>query len=136
MYVNKLVASLPRTVFECLVVGPKAPIADGVNSFGEREEEFSEFMGQIPDGEGLSVGELEGESPKGTMYDALVLQLGSFFRYPLYSPASQPVRKQGSVVVLSSFLSDVLITLSILLHFYLLLLISFSTSSPCPTLSS
>jgi hypothetical protein len=110
MYVNKLVASLPRTVFECLIVGPKAPIADGVNSFGEREEEFSEYMGQIPDGEGLSVGE-EGEGPKGTMYDALVLQLGSFFRYPLYSPASQPVRKQGSVVVFSSYCVEDTITL-------------------------
>ena len=98
MYVNKLVSSLPRTVFECLIVGPKAPIADGVNSFGERGEEFSEFMGQIPDGDVLGVGEVDGDSGKGTMYDALVLQLGSFFRYPLYSPASQPVRKQGSVL--------------------------------------
>ena len=124
MYVNKLVAALPRVEFQCLVVGPQVAAVEGVSQFSDREEEFTDFLGQnaVSEGEGEAEGEGEGgegvESGrvtanedeakagaglgvdagvegKGVMYDALVLQLGSFFRYALYSPASQPPRKQG-----------------------------------------
>ena len=87
MYINKLVAATPKVIFDCLVVGPKAASQDGVNPLGEREEEFPEFLGHIPDESNEGIG--------GTIYDALVLQLGSFLRYALYSPFSQPPRKQG-----------------------------------------
>lgn len=88
MYINKLVAALPKIVFDCLVVGPKAPVQDGVNPFGEREEEFPGFLGHISDESNEGIG--------GTIYDALVLQLGSFLRYALYSPSSQPPRRKGT----------------------------------------
>jgi hypothetical protein len=127
MYVNKLVAALPRVEFQCLVVGPQVATVEGASPFTDREEEFTEFLGNRAvadgdgegeeegeggegvmsgrvsgDGEGVAGGGVEaGIEGKGVMYDALVLQLGSFFRYALYSPASQPPRKQGKCVSLT-----------------------------------
>lgn len=128
MYVNKLVAALPRVEFQCLVVGPQVAAVEGANPFTDREEEFTEFLGnravadgegeeESEGGEGVVSGRVSGDGEgvavavgggveagiegKGVMYDALVLQLGSFFRYALYSPASQPARKQGKRVSLS-----------------------------------
>ena len=130
MYVNKLVSALPRVEFQCLVVGPQIAAVEGANPFTDREEEFTEFLGNRAGTDGEGEGEEEGEGGegvlsgrvsgdgeggavaggggveagiegKGVMYDALVLQLGSFFRYALYSPASQPPRKQGKCVSLS-----------------------------------
>ena len=127
MYVNKLVAALPRVEFQCLVVGPQIAAVEGSNPYSDREEEFSDFLGQsavseakgevgaesgeevelgkVPvNGETIGVGVEAGIEGKGVMYDALVLQLGSFFRYALYSPASQPPRKHGKWSALPTLL--------------------------------
>jgi hypothetical protein len=159
MYVNKLVAALPRVEFQCLVVGPQVAAVDGANPFTDREEEFTEFLGNRAgaDGDGEGEGEEEGEGGegvmsgrvsgdgeggavagggavevgiegKGVMYDALVLQLGSFFRYALYSPASQPPRKQGKCVSLSY--------VTLLSVFYEPITLSSSFSSPAPSSST
>lgn len=151
MYVNKLVAALPRVEFQCLVVGPQVAAIEGVSPFSDREEEFTDFLVQNAVSEGEGEGESEGEGvggdgaesgrvapneevakvgagtgavlgvgvdagveDKGVMYDALVLQLGSFFRYALYSPASQPPRKQGkwSAIILFPLNSILILTSS------------------------
>ena len=155
MYVNKLVAALPRVEFQCLVVGPQVAALEGVSPFSDREEEFTDFLGQNAVSESESEGESEGEGEgeggegvesgrvtakedeakvgtglgvgggvdagvdgKGVMYDALVLQLGSFFRYALYSPASQPPRKQGKWSALINSYFSFLFYLHFHFHFH------------------
>lgn len=103
MYVNKLVAAVPKVVFACLVVGPYK----GRGADREGEEAAVQFSDDAEEGEGEGderdgelfplFGEeaLVADQGRGVMYDALVLQLGSFFRYSLYSPLDMPARKQG-----------------------------------------
>ena len=114
---NKLVAAVPKAVFSCLVVGPcrsrrwdrglkkdweglpsTTLNADGdVEGAGEELEHILDFEEDPIELDAIDIsGDVSGGiGPKGTMYDALVLQLGSFFRYSLYSPGSVPPRKQG-----------------------------------------
>lgn len=100
MYVNKLVAAVPKVVFACLVVGPYrvrdgGEIREGEEAaalYGDSPEELEEQFPLFDEEEALAIGAGSG---RGVMYDALVLQLGSFFRYSLYSPLNMPLRKQG-----------------------------------------
>jgi hypothetical protein len=68
MYVNKLVATVPVLSFDCLVVGPSKGRKDSI--YGDRDDDDSDRTDVSTD----------------SMYDALILQLGSFHRYKLYSP--------------------------------------------------
>ena len=126
---NKLVAALPKAVFSCLVVGPCRSRGrdsglkkdeDGLpsatlNADGDvegAEEELEHMVDFEEDSMELNAidisSDLTGSSgPKGTMYDALVLQLGSFFRYSLYSPSSVPPRKQGKIAVESNYIMQI-----------------------------
>lgn len=91
IYVNKLVLTEPRIAFACLVVGPQR---EGPRiQVGVAEEAMAVVPDKERDGNLLSYKDEDGVTTTGVMYDAIVLQLGSFFRYSLYRPANMPLVK-------------------------------------------
>ena len=88
---NKLVLTEPRIAFACLVVGPQR---EGPRvQVGVAEETIAVGAESAKDEGFLAYEDKDGVSVTGVMYDAIVLQLGSFFRYSLYRPANMPLVK-------------------------------------------
>jgi hypothetical protein len=123
MYVNKLVATVPKMLFDCLISGPHIDDVFGSDADdtdtdkskelgqGEEEDEQGEgeierfeeessvigenIEGDIGQDSGQDLGEHISGEPQGVMYEAIILKLGSFYRYQMYSPASSLLRIPG-----------------------------------------
>eukprot|EP01041_Mallomonas_annulata_P011008 gene11008-22997_t len=85
IYVDKLIAS--NATFDCLVYGPMSPPYDYPTSTATS----TATTGGDYDAGGVS-GSVSGS---GSMYEALILQLGSYYRHRLYSPSN---RDSGDIV--------------------------------------